>query len=163
MKRFGPGLFQVTSLALLPPKYQSLKAKHSISTSTPNGNFLTSTQLLAGLTPPLPPVKCFEYSSFICLKSLSISVRKTVVLTTLSKLEPAASRMADMFAIQAAVFSDMLADWGRGEVGRWGIWPETKIKAGVRTAWDCIFFLKFFFLVLLAGVCGQGVGVGGGS
>lgn len=145
MKRFGPGVFQVTSLALLPPKYQSLKAKHSISTSTPNGNFLTSTQLLAGLTPPLPPVKCFEYSSFICLKSLSISVRKTVVLTTLSKLEPAASRMADMFAIQAAVFSDILADWGRGEVGRWGIWPETKIKAGVRTAWDCI-FLIFFIL-----------------
>lgn len=61
--------------------------------------------------------------------------------------------MADMFAIQAAVFSDMLADCGRGEVGRWGIWPETKIKEGVRTAWDCI-----SFFVWLAGVCGQGKG-----
>lgn len=49
--------------------------------------------------------------------------------------------MADTFAIQAAVFSDMLADCGRDveEVGRWGIWPETKIKEGVRTAWDCIY------------------------
>lgn len=65
--------------------------------------------------------------------------------------------MADMFAIQAAVFSDILADWGRGEVGRWGIWPETKIKVGVRTAWDCIFL---FFLFYFSGVCGQGVGGG---
>lgn len=49
--------------------------------------------------------------------------------------------MADTFAIQAAVFSDMLADCARDgeEVGRWGIWPETKIKEGVRTAWDCIY------------------------
>lgn len=111
---------QVHRCCPLPP-YQSLKAKHSISTSTPNGNLLTSTQLLAGLTPLSPPVKCFEYSSFISLKSLSISVRNTVVLTTLSRLDPAASRIADTFAIQAAVFSEMLAeDWGSGEENELG-------------------------------------------
>lgn len=57
--------------------------------------------------------------------------------------------MADTFAIQAAVFSDMLADCARDgeELGRWGIWPETKIKDGVRTAWDCIYIYTYIFLV----------------
>lgn len=70
--------------------------------------------------------------------------------------------MADTFAIQAAVFSDMLladdcATDGEELLGRWGIWPETKIKDGVRTAWDCI----YIFFPLVGKNSAQGGGVVG--
>lgn len=77
-----------------------------------------------------------------------MSVRNTVVLTTLSSDDPAASRMARMLAMQRAVSNAMgglevdagacAGGIGGTELlaGGRGTCPETKIKVGVMTAWD---------------------------
>lgn len=70
-------------------------AIHSISIFTPFGNSLTPTQLLAGLC-----FTHFSYSAFISAKSF-ISVKKTWVLTTLSRDEPASVRTAERALRQA--------------------------------------------------------------
>lgn len=86
------------------------------------------------------------YSAFIAVKSRSISVRNTVVLTTLSSEDPAALRMARMLAMQRAV-SDAIVGFDDSDVlaevvevmllaGGRGTCPETKTKVGVTTAWD---------------------------
>ena len=86
------------------------------------------------------------YSAFIASKSRSISVKNTVVLTTLSSEDPAALRMARILAMQRAV-SDAIAGSDDSDVlaevvevrllaGGRGTCPETKTKVGVTTAWD---------------------------
>ena len=71
------------------------KATHSISTSTPFGNSLTATQLLAGFVSR----KCNSYSLFTSAKFF-ISVRNTVIFTTLLRSLPASFRISWMFLIQ---------------------------------------------------------------
>lgn len=89
--------------------------------------------------------KCTD-SAFIAAKSRSISVRNTVVLTTLSREDPAASRIARMLAMQRAVsdaMADVLVELMEVEVevvllaGGRGTCPDTKTKVGVTIAWDC--------------------------
>src|SRR5699024_20771 len=66
-------------------------AMASISHRAPLGRSFTATQLRAGLE-----VKYLAYTSLKAAKSLMLA-RKQVVLTTLSRPEPAASRMAPTF------------------------------------------------------------------
>lgn len=78
-----------------------------------------------------------------------------MVLTTLSRDEPAASRMARRLAMQRAVSRAMggfVSDGSEDSAlaaaaavvvvlplagGGRGTWPETKINVGVMIAWDC--------------------------
>lgn len=70
------------------------KATHSISTSTPLGSSLTATQLRAGFVSR----KCSSYSLFISAKFF-ISVRNTVIFTTLLRSLPASLRISWIFCM----------------------------------------------------------------
>ncbi len=86
-----------------------LTAMASISHRAPLGRSFTATQERAGLE-----VKYLAYTSLKAAKS-AISARKQVVLTTLSKPEPAASRMAHVPTAPLGLGGDAL---GHGAVGR---------------------------------------------
>ena len=74
------------------------RATHSISTATPFGSSFTATQLLAGFESR----KCNSYSRFTSAKS-PMSVKKTVIFTTLLKSLPASFRISCMFLMQRDV------------------------------------------------------------
>src|SRR5699024_1236630 len=78
-----------------------LTAIASTSHSAPLGRSFTATQDRAGLE-----VKCLAYTSLKAAKS-AISARKQVVLITLSKPEPAASRIAPTFLQLHSAWAEM--------------------------------------------------------
>ena len=102
-----------------PSMFLQGSATHSISTSTPFGSWATATQLLAGFVPP----KCFSYSAFISTKFF-ISVRNTVILTTLLRSEPAVLRIAERFCMQREALYPILPS-GREPSARAGSCPDT--------------------------------------
>jgi hypothetical protein len=74
------------------------------------------------------------HSSFIPAKSVS-SRRMTVALTTRSREEPAALRMADTFARHCLVCSWIVSPTIFPVIGSCGPVPETNTRPAARTAW----------------------------
>jgi hypothetical protein len=74
------------------------------------------------------------HSSFIPAKSVS-SRKITVALTTLSREEPAAVRMADIFAKHCLVCSWIESPTIFPVTGSCGPVPETNTRPAARTAW----------------------------
>ena len=80
-------------------------------------------------------MKCLLYSSFIAAK-FAISVRKTVTLTTLERLDPAAASTAAAFWMASAVFSWIVPDSKIVPEASQGMQPEAKIRPLALMAWD---------------------------
>ena len=111
---WGPALFAGNQIYLT--------AMASISQSTPLGSSRTATQLRAGLE-----VKYLAYTSLKAAKS-PMSARKQVVFTTLSRVTPAASRMAPTFLQLCSACAAMPS--GIAPVaGSTGIWPEVMTRS----------------------------------
>src|SRR3712207_2049289 len=98
-------------------------ATHSTSTSAFLGSVFTAMAERAGNG----ALKNWAYTSFMAAK-LPMSLRNTVVFTTLSSPEPAASRMALALSSDWRVCSQMPPSGNIPVAGSMGSWPDAYTK-----------------------------------